>query len=307
LFGSNRNGAVGPILARLEPRGHHLVDRRDETAGLRRAVRRITGRSVGIVLSGGGARGFAHIGVLQALADAGVTIDRFAGVSMGSLVGALAARELSPAQIASSLRRELVDRRPFSDYGVPRISLIRANRARAMLERLLGPALIEELAHDYFCVTADLVSAEAVVHRSGSLVIAVGASMSLPGLAPPLRDGPRILVDGGVLDNLPVETMMRAEAGPVIAVDVMGRSVPGARRSSRKGEQLPNLLETVARSTTLASRGRAEVQRDRATVAIVPELRDVGLLDFARFDSVVDAGRRAAEEVLGDARKLLLA
>jgi predicted acylesterase/phospholipase RssA len=176
-----------------------------------------------------------------------------------------------------------------------------------MHERLLGPALIEELAHDYFCVTADLVSAEAVVHRSGSLVIAVGASMSLPGLAPPLRDGQRILVDGGVLDNLPVETMTRAEAGPVIAVDVMGRSVPGARRSSRKGEQLPNLLETVARSTTLASRGRAEVQRDRATVAIVPELRDVGLLDFARFDSVVDAGRRAAEEVLGDARKLLFA
>ena len=147
------------------------------------------------------------------------------------------------------------------------------------------------------------MAAEPVVHRSGSLVVAVGASMSLPGLAPPLRDGPRILVDGGVLDNLPVETMMRAEAGPVIAVDVMGRGVPGARRSNRNGEQLPSLLETVARSTTLASRGRAEVQRELATVAIVPELRDIGLLDFARFDAVVEAGRRAAEDVLVDARR----
>jgi predicted acylesterase/phospholipase RssA/CRP-like cAMP-binding protein len=305
LFGANRDGAVGPIVARFEPRAHHLVDRNDQTAGLGRAVRRITDRSIGIVLSGGGARGFAHIGVLQALADAGVIIDRFAGVSMGSLVGALAARQFSPAQISMNLRRELVDRRPFSDYGVPRISLIRANRARAMLDRLLGPMQIEELAHDFFCVSADLVSAEPVVHRSGSLVIAVGASMSLPGLAPPLRDGPRILVDGGVLDNLPVETMIRAESGPVIAVDVMGRSVPGARRSNRKGEQLPSLLETVARSTTLASRGRAEVQRELATLAIVPELRDVGLLDFARFDRVVEAGRRAAEEALVDGQKLL--
>jgi predicted acylesterase/phospholipase RssA len=305
LFGSNRDGAVGPILARLEPRAHHLVDRHDQTSGLGRAVRRITDRSIGIVLSGGGARGFAHIGVLQALADAGVTIDRFAGVSMGALVGALAARQLSPAQITIGLRRELVDRRPFSDYGLPRISLIRANRARAMLERLLGPARIEELAHDFFCVSADLVSAEPVVHRSGPLVTAVGASMSLPGLAPPLRDGPRILVDGGVLDNLPVETMLRAESGPVIAVDVMGRSVPGARRANRTGDRLPSLLETVARSTTLASRGRAVGQRELASVAIVPELRDVGLLDFARFDAIVAAGRRAAEHVSVEARSLL--
>ena len=305
LFGSNRDGAVGPILARLEPRAHHLVDRHDQTSGLGRAVRRITDRSIGIVMSGGGARGFAHIGVLQALADAGVTIDRFAGVSMGALVGALAARRLSPAQISIGLRRELVDRRPFSDYGLPRISLIRANRARAMLERLLGPAQIEELAHDFFCVSADLVSAEPVVHHSGSLVTAVAASMSLPGLAPPLRDGPRILVDGGVLDNLPVETMLRAETGPVIAVDVMGRGVPGARRSSRSGDRLPSLLETVARSTTLASRGRAEAQRELASVAIVPELRDVSLLDFARFDAIVAAGRRAAEHVSVEAHSLL--
>ena len=305
LFGSRRDGAVASVLARVEPRTHHLVARHGRIADLQRAVRRITDRSIGIVLSGGGARGFAHIGVLEVLAEAGITIDRFAGVSMGSLIGALAARERSPAQIAMHLRRELVDRRPFADYGIPRISLIRARRARVMLDRLLGPGNIEELAHDFFCVSADLVSAEPVIHRSGPLVIAVGASMSLPGLAPPMRDGPRILVDGGVLDNLPIETMLRAESGPLIAVDVMGRSVPGTRRPNRNGEQLPSLLETVARSTTLASRGRAEAQRDLATVAIVPELSDIGLLDFARLDAIVDAGRRAAEDALVDARPLL--
>ncbi len=305
LFGGGGR-AVAPILALVKPRAHHLVSPHDQTAALRRAVRRITNRSMGIVLSGGGARGLAHIGVLQALTDAGITIDRFGGVSMGALIGALSARETSPEQIARHLRRELVDRRPFSDYAIPRIALIRARRARAMLERLLGPARIEDLAHDFFCVSADLVSADTVVHRSGSLVTAVGASMSLPGLAPPLRDGPRILVDGGVLDNLPVETMLQAEAGPLIAVDVLARGVPGARRRNRGSEaQLPSLLETVARSTTLASRQRAEAQRTLATHAIVPDLRDIGLLDFAQFDTIVDAGRRAAQSVIVEARALL--
>jgi predicted acylesterase/phospholipase RssA len=99
--------------------------------------------------------------------------------------------------------------------------------------------------------------------------------------------------------------MLRTESGPVIAVDVMGRGVPGARRSNRSGDRLPSLLETVARSTTLASRGRAEAQRELASVAIVPDLRDVGLLDFARFDAIVAAGRRAAEQVSVEARSLL--
>ena len=305
LFGAV-GGGVARILALVEPRAHHLVSPYDQPAALGRAVRRITNRSIGIVLSGGGARGLAHIGVLEALSDAGIRIDRFGGVSTGALIGALAARESSPKRIAADLRRELVDRRPFRDFAIPRIALIRARRARAMLERLLGSARIEDIAHDFFCVSADLVSAEAVVHRSGPLVTAVGASMSLPGLAPPLRDGPRILVDGGVLDNLPVETMLRAEAGPLIAVDVLARGVPGARRPNRWGEpQLPSLLETVARSTTLASRQRAEAQRTLATIAIVPELRDIGLLDFSRFDAIVDAGRRAAQDVIVEARTLL--
>jgi NTE family protein len=305
VFGHGGRG-VAPLLARVRPRAHHLVSPHHEAADLGRAVRRITNRSIGIVLSGGGARGLAHIGVLDALTDAGITIDRFGGVSMGALVGALAARAYTPRQIAHNLHHELVDRRPFADYGVPRVSLIRARRARAMLERLLGGAQIEDLANDFFCVSADLVAAEPVVHRTGSLVAAVGASMSLPGLAPPLRDGPRILVDGGVLENLPVETMLHAEAGPIIAVDVLARGVPGARRPLRGAEpQLPSLLETVARSTTLGSRRRAEEQRLLATVTIVPDLRDVGLLDFARFEAIVESGRHAAQDAIVEAQALL--
>jgi predicted acylesterase/phospholipase RssA len=269
----------------------------------------VTGHSVGIVLSGGGARGIAHIGALQAFVDAGVTIDRVGGTSMGALVGALFASGRSPSELAATLRRELVDRRPFADYAIPRNALIRARRARSMLERLFGATAIEELARTFFCLSADLVAAESVVHRRGPLAIAVGASMSLPGIAPPIPDGDRLLVDGGVLDNLPIEVMLATDDGPVIAIDVLARGVPGARRSPRsaRGPQLPSIVETLARSSTLASRRRADRQRALANLVIAPDLNDVGLLDFARFDEIIDAGRRATVEALASTEPEMLA
>ncbi len=303
LFGSAGRGAVGQALRTLSPRNHHLVGGPHDAAAIGRAARRLTGRSLGLILSGGGARGAAHIGVLQALDDVGIAIDRLGGTSMGALVGALAASGMSPRAIETTLRRELVERKPFADYAIPRVALIRAKRARSLLDRLFGDISVEELPRDFFCVSADLTSAETVVHRRGSLVTAVGASMSLPGLAPPIRDGDRLLVDGGVLDNLPIEIMAATTEGPVLAVDVLARGLPGARRAARPGRQmqLPSILETLARSSTLASRGRADRQRALATLAIVPRLDGIGLLDFGRFDAIVEAGRRATEEALAAA------
>jgi NTE family protein len=271
-------------------RAHHVAADAYSPEVFDRIVRRVAGRSIGIVLSGGGARGIAHIGVLSALQHAGVIVDRFGGTSMGALVGALAALGLTPDSIRDVLRTELTERKPFADYALPRVSLIRAERARSMLARLFGDRTIGELDRDFFCVSADLVSAETVVHRHGSIATAVGASMSLPGFAPPVRDGDRLLVDGGVLDNLPIDVMLNQREGHVIAVDVLAKGALGTRRNGR----LPWLVETLARSSTLASRSSAERQRERATVAIVPELQGIGLLDFKRFDSILDAGVRAA-------------
>jgi NTE family protein len=292
IFGRARDGAVHRALVAISPRSRHLVAADAPDQSIDCAVRRMTGRALGVVLSGGGARGLAHIGVLQALEDAGVTVDRFGGTSIGALVGALAAQGRSPASIGRMLRRELVDRRPFADYGIPRVALIRARRAREMLDALFGSTRIEDLPFDFFCISADLVSADAVVHRTGPLTEAVGASMSLPGLAPPVRLDERILVDGGVLDNLPVEEMVASGEGPIIAVDVLGRGVLGRNRRSRYGREsgLPTLVETLARSATLASRHKAESSRRLATHTIVPNLTDVGLLDFARFDEILAAG-----------------
>jgi predicted acylesterase/phospholipase RssA len=295
VLGDAASGAVTATLRDLRLRAHHLA-RSEQDRAVARAIRRLAGRSLGLVLSGGGARGAAHIGVLSALDAAGIEVDRFGGTSMGALVGALAAQGRTPAEIERALRVALVDERPFSDYALPRVALIRARRARSMLERFFGDMAIEALAHDFYCVSADLVTAAPVVHRRGPVATAVGASMSLPGIAPPVRDGERLLIDGGVLDGLPVDEMAAANEGPVIAVDVLTRHPPGSSTSSRRrGPALPGILETVARSSTLASRGRADASRRRAALAIVPDLAGIGLLDFAKFDTAVGAGRRAAE------------
>lgn len=308
--------AVAPLLDGLAPGTRHLVGEGPGYAeDVARLARRLTGRSLGLVLSGGGARGFAHIGVLEALADAGVVIDRIGGCSMGAFVGALTAMGMTPAEVKTVCREELSRRRPFNDYTVPRFSLIRARKAEAMLRRLFGEHRIEQLDIDYFCVSADLLRAEVVVHRQGALPEAVGASMSIPGLVPPLVQGGQLLVDGGVLNNLPIDVMASAGEGPVIAVDVMGRmldpseakaaaragqhrwrpTIPGRGDTARPSrDPLPTIVETLSRVTVLGSWRTAAENRSLAAVVISPEVANIGLFEFDRLDAAVEAGRRAA-------------
>lgn len=250
-------------------------------------ARRLAGRAVGVVLSGGGARGLAHIGVLEALLEGGVTIDRVGGCSMGALVGAQLALGRSPAEIRERCRAELVERNPLGDYTVPRVALTRGRRGRAMLDRLLGSARIEHLPRDFFCVSSDLVAGTLAVHRDGPLADAVAASVALPGIVPPVRLGERVLVDGGVLDNLPVAEMAAAGEGPVIAVDVTARFAAPAGAA-------PGIKETLLRTLVLGSSDTAEAARAHADLVIEPDVASVGMLDFARLDELVARGREAA-------------
>jgi predicted acylesterase/phospholipase RssA len=273
----------------------HLVDPLDDRAGVRRLARRLAGRAVGLVLSGGGARGLAHLGVVEALEGAGLQIDRWGGTSMGALVAASYARGMSSEQIKVALRRELVDGRPFHDFRVPRHSLIRATRAARMLDRLLGNDRIECLDRSFFCLSCDLYTASEVVHRSGRLVDAVGASMRIPGVAPPLATQGRLLVDGGVLNNLPIDVMAEDGDGPVIAVDVMRPFGPSA------SPRVPSIVDTIGRSMVLGSWQKSTGTREFADLVITPELGAVGMFEFARMDDLVESGRRAATAAIEQA------
>ncbi len=279
-------GARGVPAARLHP---IRPDHRD--ADVARLARRLTGDSIGLVLSGGGARGIAHLGVVQALAERGIHVDRWGGTSMGALIAALMATGIDHRDALPLLRHELVDGHPFRDYHLPRHSLIRAERARAMLERLFGARRIEDLPNPYFCVSVDLHRAEEIVHRDGPLVGAVGASMAVPGVAPPIDREGRTLVDGGVLNNLPVDVMADDDEGPVIAVDVMRRydPAPGAR---------PGIVDVIGRSMVLGSWRKSAQTLSRAAVVVTPDLGSAGMFDWRRFDELVARGRAAAEAAL---------
>lgn len=288
-------------LDRLSPRTHYNLpsaSRLHESIGV--LSRRVTGRSVGLVLSGGGARGLAHIGAIRGLLDAGVVIDRVGGTSMGAFVGALFAAGHQPEEIVEVCRQELVQRKPFHDFSLPIVSLARGRRAVAMMARVFDDTNIEDLNLDFFCVTADLASGEAVVHRRGDMLSTVGASMSIPGWAPPIRSGPRVLVDGGVLNNFPVGIMAATGEGPVIGVDAMASSNL-VRPADQRGGRPPNIMETLGGAVTLGSRRLAVASADDAALVIRPEVGGTGLIEFNHLDTLFEVGRQAALDAVSSA------
>lgn len=282
-------GGPGPTrwLRAINPARHHLVGAELPASDVARLARRVAGRAVGLVLSGGGARGLAHIGVVDELRRGGIELDRLGGTSMGAVIAGLVAMGMETAEIIDVARRELVARRPFGDVVWPRHALLRGARLTATLQRVFGGALIEDQRAALFTVSTDLVAAEKVVHRSGPIVDAVGLSVRLPGITPPHRVGARLHVDGGVLDNLPIGVMVAEREGPVLAVDV---AQPFAEDATAP---LPGIVDTIGRAMTIASWRREDPARALARAVIAPELGDIGLFDFRRLDELVERGRAA--------------
>ncbi len=278
------------LLDEVEPRAHHRLDPGGSAASVARVARRLVGRSLGVVLSGGGARGYAHIGAIEALREHGFEIDRIGGCSIGSFIAAMHAEGYDAGEMRERCRTELVRRSPFNDYTLPRVSLIRSRKAGRMLERVFGDAIVEELAISFFAVSADLLASRTVVHRRGLVLEAVGASMSIPGLVPPLSRPGHLLVDGGVLNNLPVDVMAADDEGPIVAVDVI-RRLDEADESVAPG--LPSIMETLSRATVLGSVERAERNRRLADLVVTPDVQDVALREFSALDRAAAAGREA--------------
>jgi predicted acylesterase/phospholipase RssA len=267
-------------------------------AAMRPVADRIAGRSGGLVLAGGGARALTHVGVLLELEQAGVAVDRVAGASIGAVMAALHASGRDGAELDAVAYAELVRRRPFGDYGVPLTSLAKGRRMRQAFDRAFGDVLIEGLPRQFACVSTDLVTRTRHVHRRGRLADAALASASLPVLLPPQRHGTRVLVDGGVLDNLPVDLLTERDEGPVVAVNIpMGG---GARQEGSRAPstRIPSLGETLLRTMMIGSGGAVAAARAAGAHVLTPAPRGVGLLEFHQYDRMVESGRAAARALL---------
>jgi NTE family protein len=267
---------------------HHIRD--GNTADLRRLARFVAGRAVGLVLGGGGARGFAHIGVVKALSEAGVPFDFLGGVSMGAIVAAGLASEWSIEELTERLRASFVTSSPLSDFTLPLIALVRGKRVRALLHENFGETRIEELPKPFFCVSSDLTSGRIHTHENGLLWRALRASVALPGILPPVAHHGHLLVDGGVMNNLPVDVMRERNAGPLIASDVtseMDMSVRDSRYSERPVWSLlwqrmrgtPSILSILMRAGTMGSEAQRRLVREQADYIFEPPLIGVEPLD----------------------------
>ena len=270
----------------------------DVTAdGVRALADRLAGRSLGVVLAGGGARAFTHIGVLRELEEAGIRIDRLAGSSVGAIVAGGYALGLRGDALEEACYAEFVRRRPFSDWRLPTHSLARGRRTRAGLTRAYGgDTVIEGLPRQLQVVSTDLISRTRQVHRRGNLVTAVQASCRLPVLFAPMPVEDRLLVDGGVLDNLPVDLLTQRAEGPVLAVNVPMGGGSGRRRPGPP--RVPTLGETLLRTMMIGSGGAVATAQERGAAVLTPTPRGVGLLEFHQMDRMVQSGRQAARALL---------
>jgi NTE family protein len=191
-----------------------------DEAELESLSRQVTGRGVGLVLGGGGARGFAHIGLVRALRELQIPIDVVGGTSMGAFLSALIACGLDSVEMARVARDTFVRANFLNDYAIPRYGLIRGRKSAARLAEVFGERRIEDLRRPFFCVSTNLTTGSPMVHDSGPLAVWVGTSMAVPGFGPPVAYHGDLLCDGGVVDNLPTDVMQGLERGSIIASNV---------------------------------------------------------------------------------------
>jgi predicted acylesterase/phospholipase RssA len=299
----------------LFARHHHLC--RGDAGGIKRISRFLAGEAVGLVLAGGGARGLAHIGVVRAMREAGIPIDFVGGTSSGAIIGAFVAMGLDDADLIETAKKVFVHERPLRDYTVPVYSLIKGERIDELLQEHTQGRSIEDLWLNYFCVSASLTSNECVVHDNGSIWQAIRASIALPGILPPVIRDRHMLVDGGMINNLPVDVMAAKGVGRTIAVDLAGGAealhidadgLPSVseligRKLLRRGdaeahEDIPGIFEILYRASLVGSSRQSDQNRLIADLYLNLPVDHIGLLEFGEFDKIVEAGYQHAVQAL---------
>ena len=278
--------AVGPRLH------HHVRSPRDA----RRAARLIAGRGIGLVLSGGGARGLAHVGVIAALREHGVPVDVVGGTSVGAVIAASVALEWNPSELAQSFVGEFANSR-ITDYAIPRVALFSERKLSRTLGRWFGDLRIEDAPLPFFCVSSNLTFGSPSVHRRGQFATWLRASSAIPGVFPPVIEDGAVHVDGGVLDNLPVTPMHEFGVESIIAVDVGSDS----QSSWRYGDEhrigdgskaaSPSMIELLWRVGTISSGAARDLAQDNVKLVVRPAVSDIGIFGWQASERAIEAGR----------------
>jgi NTE family protein len=270
----------------------------------------MSNRKIGLVLSGGGARALAHIGVLKVLEQARINISALTGTSMGGLVAAAYAAGYSPAELEERALRfaSLRELMKLIDLTPQRRGLLEGQKVRNFIQEWLGEQLTFDALRVPTVLTAvDLLSGKEILMSSGPLLPAVFATIAMPGIFKPVEEGGRVLVDGGVLDNLPVLAARQMEVDCMIAVDVHlcpqnENCWDGPNHHLHWPIPLPEFFTDfyVAELIMVAELTKRHVELARPELIIQPRIPpDISMLiGFHRAGEIIQAGEIAAQENL---------
>lgn len=258
---------------------------------------------VALVLGGGGARGLAHIGVLKVLKAAGVPVDLVVGTSVGAIVGALSCAGVPPEKIESMAADigwdKLTD---YSTAGVVKLlvseELLSTQKMESYLEKHFGAKTFADLKTPFAAVAADLRTGEQIVLREGSVALAARASATMPGVFQPVPYRHRLLVDGGIVDNLPTDVAKLLGADIILCVNVpvdFSRTAPS------------NVMTTLNQALYIQGQVITQERLALADVVIAPKVRDVNTFELWKSAECVAAGEAAAREALPTLRRVLAA
>ena len=296
-----------PVGRRHQVRSGNLED-------FARLARRISGRAIALALSGGGARGLAHIGVLRAMQELGIPIDEIGGTSMGAVIAAQYASGMSLEEITELNRHGWTHYKPHRAFTLPLTGMVTHVAAERMLAHMFGELMFEDCWLETFCCSASLTRYQLVVTRTGPVAPALMASIAVPGVAPPIISSTgELLVDGGIINNLPADQFSRGVHGAVVAsnVSLILEQKPGydttptswrvARDRLFRGKSrpyYPSMFETLYHAGIVSSiQGTRRVQ-EAADVCVQPQVERVALFDFSQIDNVIEIGHRAALDKL---------
>ncbi len=274
-----------------------------------RIARIIAGRAVGLVLSGGAARAYAHLGAIRALRENSAPIDFIGGVSMGAVIGAGIAMGWDDSELDRRIRQAFVVSNPVNDFTWPLIAITRGQKVRGRLAEHFGDRTICDLWLPFFCLSTNLTTGVQQVHRQGLIREVLLASLSLPGVLPPVTDGDDVLVDGAILNNFPADVMRALHSGPIVGIDVTrGRSIEAGDLTGptsiirwltsggwRNGAPIVSVL---MRAATVTAYHQMAAAHELTDLLIQPQLDDIEIRDWKAYDPAVAEGRRAALSAL---------
>ena len=271
-------------------------------------------RKIGVALSGGAARGLAHIGVLEVLDETGVEVSAVSGCSMGAIVGAIYSLGIPLKEVKNYLKN--TDWRNFliaSVLGLSRAGIVNDRKVDAGLQRFLGSKTFSDCKKQFCCVAVDIMSGEKKVIKSGSLKEAVRASISIPGMFPPVQKENALLVDGGVIEPLPTHAIKELGCNFIIASSIVFESEnpPVPEEGETKNHLMALKIKKISiqtiidKSMNLIYTQMVQSYLREAHIVIEPKIGDFGFFDFVKGEQIIEAGRRAALKKIPEIKKKL--